>query len=102
MEQVHSTSLCASNERPEMLVQRVRKGCNLADEARHVRINQRGEARRCTYMQVICAAKQTFTLASMLAAVTAFADGISRRDLDELASPRAFDTGESRTCTSPS
>ena len=30
-----------------MLIRRVRKDCNLADEARHVKINQKGEARRC-------------------------------------------------------
>ncbi len=52
------------------------------------------------YMQEDCAAKRSFTMTSILAAVTAFADGISRRDLDELVSPRAFDTGEFPTCTS--
>ena len=52
------------------------------------------------YMQVDCAAKWSFTMICILAAVTAFADGISRRDLDELASPRAFDTGDFQTCTS--
>ena len=51
-------------------------------------------------MQKDYAAKWFFTMISILAAVTAFADGISRRDLDLLASPRAFDTGDLQTCTS--